>query len=479
MRRRSFGVLADAALGLALGALSLVVFQRATEVTPFHGDESEWISASRYFEYFFLDRDYDSQVWRSSWLNRDQPPVGRYTIGGVLWASGQDVGDLNKTYAWDKSLEENRRDGRIPGPSLLVPVRSAMAVFGALSVLGLYVAGRLLDGPLTGAVAALLVTFSPLIQQYFSQARTEGLLAFVTSAALVGMLATARRFELDGRIPRAAWAIGIVFGLALATKLTAALAIAATAAYGGTATLARLLARRVAAGRAEAARPCAARYSDAPGRSEAHRSEALRMGGWTAATLGLAGIVWVAVNPFLWPDPFGRTWSMLDQQSAIMVEQGERFGNPVTAGVVDRVLLVAYRTFVENSTPAFDANLPPGSDPIIRPTLLGVGTGGVTLELLLAIVGLVALVARALPAWRLGGRHGPATALLWWVLAYWLGIAANLSLDWPRYYVPTAFVGSLLVGLAVSVLGRLGYRLLARGSTVATMAGERRVGAAH
>src|SRR3712207_8112733 len=56
------------------------------------------------------------------------------------------------------------------------------------------------------------------------------------------------------------------------------------------------------------------------------RSEAIRVGAWTAATFALGGVVWVGVNPFLWPDPFGRTWSMLDQQSAIMVEQGEKFG---------------------------------------------------------------------------------------------------------------------------------------------------------
>jgi hypothetical protein len=202
------------------------------------------------------------------------------------------------------------------------------------------------------------------------------------------------------------------------------------------------------------------------------------MSACTAATFGLAGLVWVAVNPFLWPNPFGRTWSMLDQQSAIMAEQGERFGNPESAGLLGRVGLVAYRTFVETSTPAFDANLPPGSDPLIRPTLLGVGAAGVSAELLLAAVGLGALVWRAVPGWRRGARLGAPTALLWWILAYWLGIAANLSLDWPRYYVPTAFVGSLLVGLATSTIGGLAYRLLTGHSPIGTIAGGRRVGIA-
>ncbi len=247
-------------------------------------------------------------------------------------------------------------------------------------------------------------------------------------------------------------AVGQATGLGAATKLTAVLGLAALGAFAAWSLAVQ-------------------RWTPAPAAAASWRWSAL------ATLVGL--VTFVAVNPFLWPDPFGRTRSMLDQQAAIMVEQGEKFGNPVSAGLGGRVGLVAYRTFVETSTPAFDANLPPGSAPLIGPTLLGVGAGGMTLELLLALVGFGALVWRALPTWRLGARLGPATALLCWVLAYWLGIAANLSLDWPRYYVPTAFLGALLVGLAVSTFGGLGYRLLARGAAVATVVGGRRVGAAN
>jgi len=452
MRRRSFGALGDAALGSALFALALVVFLRATATTPFHGDESEWISAGRYFKFVAIDHDVTSGVWRPSWDNRDQPPIGRYVIGGVVWASGGDVGNLNKTYAWDKDLEANRREGRVPGPELLQPVRNAMALFGALSVLGLYVAGRLLDGPLAGAVAALLVTSSPLVQTYFSQARTEGLLAALTSAALVAVIAVARRFERDGLVPRAAWATGLLLGLALATKLTAALAIIATGAYGLAAML-RLIATR--------------------------RDEAVRIGAWTAATLAFAALVWVAVNPFLWPDPIGRTWSMLDQQSSIMVEQGEKFGGAIDDGIGGRVLLVAYRTFVENEIAAFDANLPPGSPPLVRPSMLGLTGAGVSVELLLALAGCVLVVGRAASGWIASERPGSAMALLCWVLAYWLGIAANLSLDWPRYYVPTACIGSLLVGLAVSAAVRFALALRVRAVPAGAIARGTRAGAAH
>ena len=95
------GWLGDFAIAVVVLAVSSVVLLRAAETVPFHGDESEWISAGRYFRFVFLDHDLTSQVWRESWLNRDQPPVGRYIIGGIVWASGTDPARVNRTYAWE------------------------------------------------------------------------------------------------------------------------------------------------------------------------------------------------------------------------------------------------------------------------------------------------------------------------------------------------------------------------------------------
>jgi hypothetical protein len=83
---------------------------------------------------------------------------------------------------------------------------------------------------------------------------------------------------------------------------------------------------------------------------------------------------------------------------------------------------------------------------------------GVSAELVLATVGLGVLLARATTIWRSGQRHGPETALLWWLAAYLIGIAANLSLDWPRYYVPTAFYGAILIGLGADLIVRTALR---------------------
>ncbi|HYU19739.1 MAG TPA: hypothetical protein VEQ11_13710, partial [Chloroflexota bacterium] len=261
-----------------------------------------------------------------------------------------------------------------------------------------------------------------------AQARSESLLAVLTVLALIGAMVVARRFGERGEVPALGWLAGLALGLALATKLTAALAVVGTGAYGGAAMLNRWV-------------------------GEARERQ--RMAAWTVVTGASAAVVFLVVNPFLWPDPVARTFSMLDQQQAIMREQGQQFGGATTGDSWARGALVIRRTFVENSIPAFDAGLPPGSEPVVQKTFLDLpAPGGLSLELALSAIGLLALCWRAARSWRPGERLGGETALLCWLAAYFAGIAGYLSLDWPRYYVPTAFLGSLLIGLAVGALAR-------------------------
>ena len=114
-----------------------------------------------------------------------------------------------------------------------------MALVGAVSIVLLFVAGRLVGGTVVGAVAGLAATFSPLLQSYFVQARTEALLAFFSTLALVALLAFARRYQRTGTVRPVGWSVGLLLGLALATKLTAAVAIVGACAYGGVAALTR------------------------------------------------------------------------------------------------------------------------------------------------------------------------------------------------------------------------------------------------
>jgi len=435
----------DVVAATAIFVVAVIAFLRAVESVPFHGDESEWINNGRYFGFVVLDRDVTSSVWRPSWVNRDQPPVGRYIIGGIVWASGTDPDKVNRTYAWERDYDANFREGRVPGPAILMPVRRTMAVLGAISIVLLFVAGRLAGGTVVGAVAALAATASPLVQTYFAQARTEALLALFSVIGLIALLLFARRFQRTGRLPLVGWTVGPILGLALATKLTAAVGIVGVCLFGGVAALLRL---------------------------RAYPAESMRLLGWTAATGLMATAVWVIVNPFLWPDPTDRTWSMLTQQQSIMEEQGVQFGNPVELALPGRLMLMVQRTFVETSTPAFDAGRPPGSEPLIQHTFTGLPTVfGVSVELVLAALGLAVLVRRVTTVWRAGARHGPESALFWWLTAYLLGIGANLSLDWPRYYVPTVYFGAILIGFGTNAIIAAAMRLpLHTAQTAATSA---------
>jgi hypothetical protein len=175
-------------------------------------------------------------------------------------------------------------------------------------------------------------------------------------------------------------------GIALATKLTAAVGILGICAYAGVAGLARL---------------------------RAHRAEAFRMIGWSIATGLLASVVWVAVYPYLWPNPVTRTLSMFELQREMMEDQGANFGHPVVDDLAVRLNLMVVRTFVEISTPPFDAGLPKGSASVTSRTFTELPTlFGISIELALALLGLAVLIARAARGWRAAERHGPDGAAL-------------------------------------------------------------------
>ncbi len=424
MRALRAGVGLDVALAGALFVLAAATLLRSAQTVPFHGDESEWINASRYFKYLLLDGDVSGEVWRPSFITRDQPPLGRYVIGAVVWAAGNDPMAVNRSYRWNTDLATNEREGRVPGAHLLVPVRQAMAWVGATAIVCLFVAGRLLDGRVAGVVAALFATVSPLFQMYFVQARTESLLALFNGLALVGVLVVARACVRGASVWPIGVVVGLALGLALATKLTAALSVLATGAYGMLAAFGRGLVDLVVV---------------------------RRMAVWLGVTAGLVAAIFVGANPFLWPNPLLRTYSMLEQQRGIMREQGNQFGGAVVAGPPERLWLVVERTFVENLTPSFDEGQPAGGAPTVRRTFLGLPTvAGISLELALAGIGLMVVVWRAAAGWWAGLRPGPEVALLCWLVAYFAGIAGNLSLDWPRYYVPTAYLGSILIGVGTA-----------------------------
>src|SRR5215208_6273580 len=203
-------------LGLAILIAGLWVFSTAAKTRPFHRDESRSILASRYFGYLFLERDLARPEWGDGPQTHGQPMLMRYLIGGRLWAGGYDLDALPSPYDSDKSLQENRREGRVPDATLLAAARAPMVALAAGAVTLLYLLGRVLGGVAAGLAAATLALGSPFSQTYLVRAKQEApLVFFLMLTLLVGVLGIRRGRE--GGLPTGwAVALGVALGLGLA-----------------------------------------------------------------------------------------------------------------------------------------------------------------------------------------------------------------------------------------------------------------------
>lgn len=387
-------------LSVLLVASSFVLREPAVR-QPFSVDESRWIATSRYFWTTFLERDLFGPAWQPNYVVLTQPPVARYLIGFGLWVQGWSPEQLNGRYDIQRDFAANRRAGNIPGPELLAAGRRVVFVFALGSMLMLYLIGRTLDGWLAGVVAVGLTLLNPLLSTLWTRALAEAPLSFFSLLTL--LLGLRLLSQAAGRASLlAALGTGAALGLATATKLSGALGASGLAAFVG----------------------LQWSLTGSAGRD------------WSPPTSWLplvfaAALVFVAVNPLLYPDPIGRGLLLAQNRVSEMEEQRRRqpeLSTPEDMGA--RLWFVARRIAGEYAS--------------FR------GRVGFPLDALLTIAGAGVAVAAT---WRdvLARRAlGPPTLLLCWGSATYAATIANLRLDSPHYFAPLVTVNVLLEALAYS-----------------------------
>ena len=443
--RRSSVVLASAVFALA----AVVMLQRAATV-GYNTNEGQRIATAQYFELVFLEGTLGGPAWEETYWTLTQPPIARYILGAAIWLSGNPVPRLDlthrieevrgpdrerywdpRTYTNERQLAEERRVER-PRPAVLTAARIPMALFGAGAILLLFLLGRALAGTVAGLVAALGLLWAPLSLTLLPRAHAEAPLLFFSLLGLylgvraathpVGGTRASPSRTGDARVAptvmRGLWA-GVATGLATATKLSALLGLAALGGFAAW-SLAAHAATKLRAG------VPSARSSDLGARN-------LAAARWSALATVVGLLASVAVNPFLWPDPIGRTAAMLEFRRQELVGQRALNANDaVPESLAARATLLLERTFV-------------GEAPFARRT-------GLPLDAALALVGAGVLARRAFRARGEGGLVGPEAFALVWIGTFLAGTAPNLGLDWQRYYLPTVALGLILVGVGAEAL---------------------------
>jgi 4-amino-4-deoxy-L-arabinose transferase-like glycosyltransferase len=261
-------LLPDILLVLLLVSISFGQNLIGVKETPFHPDESRWLNRAYYAREV---ADPFGPIWQAYVTTIGQPPLGSYVMGIGLAVQGR---ALDATGVWDFAYGTswNIKAGAYPAEDDLIAGRQTNAVIGALVVAVVYVLGRLLASRTGGMIGGLFLAFHPLHIILSSQALSDETFVLVLALAFLAAWFFARR-------PTWPWAIvlGVLLGLGGAAKLSPLVLTLPLAAFG----VLRLIF----------------------GRDRAARDYAIKL----LAQPVIAFVTFVAVYPYLWPDPIRRT----------------------------------------------------------------------------------------------------------------------------------------------------------------------------
>jgi hypothetical protein len=437
-------------VGLALLVFAVtfgVFYERAARV-GYNTDEGQAIWPSQYFQFVFLEGRLSGPVWGESYWTLTQVPVYRYIIGAGIWLSGGTFLELDldhrrdevsgpdrakyldpATYRDERKLAEQRRIPR-PAPDVLWAARLPMVLLGAGTAAILFVVAAELAGPLAGLAAAISFVAAPFVLTLLPRAHTEApFLFFLVLGLWLSMRAAraaARAGEQGGRSLLLGALAGLSAGLSAGSKLTGVLALAALGGLAAGAFVLALLARRRAV--AEEVGPCTILE---------------RSWRWSALAAVVGLVVFLAVDPFLWPDPVGRTRAMLAFRQQEMF--GQRTLNEELAvpdGLTTRLAFLLRRSALD--------------EPWAARRL------GVPVEGMLMAVGVAVVAARVFRGRRVGSLVGAEAVLGVWLLVMILGTAPNLGIDWDRYYLPIVALGLIFAGVGAVALVDGARRIVSR-----------------
>ncbi len=418
-------------------ALMLFVALGAPPV-PFHPDESTQIMMSRDYHYQFVAGDWSQVLYTDPPLNATEQhlrllngTLSKYLIGLAWDLGGYTVDDLNEQWLWGADYAWNVANGHRPTDALLRTARWSQVLAGALAVPVMFALGWLWRRRWTAYPASFLLATHGVVLIHIRRAYMEAtLLLFSLLVALAAVWWARRVLRGDQRRqPGPALVLGMVAGLAVASKHSGAIPVGA--AFLGLAIVMLWRARGTL--------------------------------GWLAGSGVLALAVFLALNPAWWSDPLARAGEVLTLRAGLVADQVSAFPEAVYPDFPARVMgllgqlsvtepayyeVPGWGDYLAAEIAAYEATPLAG----IR---YGAGMAGKVagLALLALAAGGIALLVR-------DGRRQPELL----VVALWGGLTvlftlATIPLDWQRYIMPLYPVAILL---AAGSLGGLAQVLLRR-----------------
>jgi 4-amino-4-deoxy-L-arabinose transferase-like glycosyltransferase len=218
-------------IDITLLILLMAYILSGTNLAPFHGDESTFISMSTDYDRIMKDRNFSHVLFDPEGSAKQHT---RLSIGSILVYSIGFARDINHNagsgnrWLWGSSWEENVEKGHLPDPQLLHIARLCSVLLGALS-LGVFfiTALQLFSSRMMAWAATLILATHGDILVNFRRAMQEGpkflflmLTLYIAALILVDLK--------DGRMRRYLYAcLGVGSGLCLAAKQDTAIMLIA------------------------------------------------------------------------------------------------------------------------------------------------------------------------------------------------------------------------------------------------------------
>jgi hypothetical protein len=395
------------------------------QTAPFHIDEAHKIAETYYYRLFFVNHDLSNPDWHEDFYARMNPPVAKYIMGMYLALHGETVTDLSLQQKFEQFWKTPQYLREQIPRSLLLHARSVSVIFAALTLLLLYVIGRLLGSPVVGVLGALLLACHPIFRYHATIALTDSILTFFMTAVvpatvltvdlLLSKEATAPAKTLrphpSGRMVACVAMTAVIVAAAAGTKLNGALAAVffAVSMFAG---LWLVPAR-------------------SPGGPRTWPVAKVTVA--TAAGLGLALILFVGINPYLYRAPFSRLLSTLRVQGDWMLKQALDPGQPLWTAV-QKVSAIGVHDFALPQSFFFKSSAP------VLFTIF-----------LMGVLSMAVDVLRAQATRRV--RVGKVTVLVW-VTVYGFGVGAWIPVTWDRYFLPLAPFIALVSGYGIVAVFR-------------------------
>jgi hypothetical protein len=415
--------LLEPVLVAALCLVALGYCLERTKTAPFHIDEAHKIAETYYYDLLFVQHDFAPSHWGADFYARTNPPVAKYIMGAYLAARGCMVRDLSLQEAFERDWANPRLLSKQVPRSVLLHARAVSALFGVLTLLMIYISGRLSGSRAAGVVGATLLAGNPLFRYHASVALSDCILMFFMTAIVPVSVMVLRSWTgpQGDAAPTPGGSRSVARGLAWSALAAVTMAAAAGTKLNGALSAGVFMLIMSAGGLL--GRPRLAGAS--------RRAVTIRIAAATAAVLCLSAVLYWGSNPYLHDAPLSKSLGMLKVYGDWMLKQAIDPGPPLWTAVQK---LSAWGLFAFSAPQSAFFR---GEIPLLFP---------------LFFVGLASITLRLWARGRIYGVEAGLVATLAWAMVYIPGVLAWVPLGWDRYFLPTAPSIALISGYGVVLL---------------------------